>query len=105
MACHQSDLKFTPKEIWNVIIAMKPKNYSGFDKISNKMIKQLPQDYAHILAFQYNALFATVHWSKSWKHARTLCFNKTDNPAPSTNNCVPYHFYQFLARYMNGSFF
>jgi len=65
MACHQSDLKFTPKEMWNVITAMKPKNSTDFDKISNKMIKQLSQDYAHILAFQSNALFAMVHWSKS----------------------------------------
>jgi hypothetical protein len=36
MACHQSDLKFTPKEIWNVITAIKPKNSSGSDKISKK---------------------------------------------------------------------
>jgi hypothetical protein len=53
------------------------------------MIKQFPQDYAHILAFQSNALFAMVHWSKSWKHARTLCFNKTHNPAPSTQQLRP----------------
>jgi endonuclease/exonuclease/phosphatase (EEP) superfamily protein YafD len=89
LACHESDLKFTPKEVWDVITAMKSKNSSGFDRISNKMIKQLPQDYAHILAFQYNALFATVHWSVSWKRARTVCFNKTDNPALSTQQLRP----------------
>ena len=89
LACYESDLKYTPKEIWNVITAMKSKNSSGYDRISNKMIKQLPQECAHILALHYNALFETVYWSKNWKQARTLCFNKSDNPAPTTQQLRP----------------
>jgi len=89
LACQQSDLKYTSKEIWDVICAMKGKNSSGFDKISNKMIKLLPESYATILALQYNSLFTTVHWSRNWKRARTICFNKSDNPAPTTQQLRP----------------
>ena len=42
LVCYRSDLKFTRKKIWNFITAMKPKNSSEFDRISNKLIKQLP---------------------------------------------------------------
>jgi len=39
LACYESDLKFTSKEIWNVITAMKSKNSYGFDRISNNYPK------------------------------------------------------------------
>jgi hypothetical protein len=68
---------------------MKAKNSAGFDRISNKMVKQLPKIYSEILAFQYNELFSTAYWCKSWKHARTICFNKSDSPAPSTQQLRP----------------
>ncbi|CAF2095552.1 unnamed protein product [Rotaria magnacalcarata] len=68
---------------------MNSKNSSGFDLISNKMIKRLPESYAHILAPQYNDLFASAYWSKNWKRARTICFNKSDQSAPTTQQLRP----------------
>ena len=84
LACQKSDLQFTPKEVWDVISSIKSKNSSSFARIPNRMIKQIPKTYAHILALQYNALFSSVFWGKSWKQARTICFNKSDSPAPTT---------------------
>jgi hypothetical protein len=89
LAYQKSDLQFTPKKVRNVLSAMKSKNSAGFDRVSNKMIKQLPENYAHLLATQYNKLFSIVHWSKNWKQARTLCFNKVDSPAPTTQQLRP----------------
>ncbi|CAM4809500.1 unnamed protein product [Rotaria magnacalcarata] len=88
-ACQNSDLKFSLEDIRGVIRGMNSKISSGFDRISNKMIKRLPEIYAHILAPQYNALFSSACWSKNWKQARTICFNKTDHPAPTTQQLRP----------------
>ncbi|CAF3346556.1 unnamed protein product [Rotaria socialis] len=84
-----SDLKFTSEEVWQVIKSLKGKNSSGFDLISNKMIKNLPHNYLNILTKQYNALFSLSYWDKNWKQARTICFNKVDSPAPTKQQLRP----------------
>ena len=89
LAFQKSDLLFTTKEVWQVIKSLKGKNSSGFDLISNKMIKNLSESYADILKDQYNFLFATAYWDPSWKQARTICFNKVDNPAPTSQQLRP----------------
>ncbi|CAF1996937.1 unnamed protein product [Rotaria magnacalcarata] len=61
-ACQNSDLKFSPEDIRDVIRGMNSKSSSGFDRISNKMINRLPAVYTHILAPQYNALFSSAYW-------------------------------------------
>ena len=58
---HQSDFVFTTREVLQVLKSLKPKNSSGFDNISNKIIKNLPEIYVQILTKQYNALFALLH--------------------------------------------
>ncbi|CAF2120575.1 unnamed protein product [Rotaria magnacalcarata] len=84
-----SDLKLTSEEVWQAIKSLKGKNSSGFDLISNKMIKNLPHNYSNILTKQYNALFSLSYWDKNWKQARTICFNKVDSPAPTTQQLRP----------------
>ncbi|CAF1277970.1 unnamed protein product [Rotaria magnacalcarata] len=34
-------------------------------------------------------MFRNAFWDNSWKQARTICLNKVDNPAPSTNQLRP----------------
>jgi hypothetical protein len=87
--CQQSDLVFTTKEVWQVLKSLKTKNSSGFDNISNKMIRNLPEIYVQILTEQYNALFATSHWDKHWKQSRTICFNKVATAAPTAQQLRP----------------
>ena len=98
LVCQKSDLQFTPKEVWDVISSIKSKNSSSFDRICNRMIKQIPKPYAHILALRYNTLFASVFWSKSWKQARTICFNKSNSPAPTTQQLRPISLLPALAK-------
>ena len=40
---YQSDLKFDATDVKKVIAVMKTKNSSGFDLVSNKMVKILPK--------------------------------------------------------------
>ncbi|CAF4801270.1 unnamed protein product, partial [Rotaria magnacalcarata] len=86
---NQSDLQFTEQDIRNTIRSLKNKNSSGLDQVSNKMIKLLPVQYHSVLAKAYNNLFRTAFWGKEWKTARTICLNKSDNPAPTTNQLRP----------------
>ncbi|CAF3137196.1 unnamed protein product, partial [Rotaria sp. Silwood2] len=85
----QSDLKFNEQDIKNTIRSLKNKSSSGFDQVSNKMIKLLPTHYHGMLTHAYNVLFRYAHWGKEWKMARTICLNKSDNPAPMTNQLRP----------------
>lgn len=84
-----SDLQFTKQEIKSTIQSLKCKNSTGFDQVSNRMIKLLPVQFHDTLAQAYNVLFQSAYWGKEWKIARTICFNKCDNPAPSTNQLRP----------------
>jgi hypothetical protein len=63
--CNESDLKFTVDEVKKVIASMKTKNSDGFDRVTNKMIKILPQSYIYLLADSYNTLFTEVYWGES----------------------------------------
>ncbi|CAF4018496.1 unnamed protein product, partial [Rotaria sp. Silwood1] len=65
----QSDLQFSEQEIKNTIRSLKNKNSSGFDQVSNKMIKLLPAHYHVLLTHAYNELFRAAHWGKEWKMA------------------------------------
>ena len=42
-----------------------------------------------MLTLAYNELFRAAHWGIEWKMARTICLNKDDNPAPTTNQLRP----------------
>ena len=85
----QSDLRFNEAEVRNVLRALKMKHSSGFDKVSNRMIKLLPSHFHKVLTQAYNKLFESAHWSEQWKSARAICLNKCDSPAPTTNQLRP----------------
>ena len=85
----QSDLVFSEQEIRSTIRAMKCKSSSGFDQVSNRMVKLLPAHYHKILENAYNRLFRSAHWGGEWKMARTICLNKCDSPTPTTSQLRP----------------
>ncbi|CAF2796317.1 unnamed protein product [Rotaria sp. Silwood2] len=84
-----SDLQFTEQDIKNTIRSLKCKTSSSFDQVSNKMIKLLCAHFHDMLTRAYNELFQAAHWGKEWKMARTICLNKCDNPASTTNQLRP----------------
>jgi hypothetical protein len=89
MVLCQSDLRFDVREVGQTISALKVKNSSGLDKVSNKMVKLLPVRYHGALTQAYNRLFRSAYWGKNWKTARTICLNKPNNPIPTTTQLRP----------------
>jgi hypothetical protein len=69
----QSDLQFKDQDIKNTIRSLKNRNSSGFDQVSNKMVKLLPAHYHELLTRAYNVLFCNAFWGNEWKRARTIC--------------------------------
>lgn len=49
----------------------------------------LPIQYYRLLAHAFNELFCTAFWDEEWKTTRTICFNKSNSPAPATNQLRP----------------
>ena len=84
LLCSSSDLRFSVSEMQTVIRRLKNKKSTGFDLVSNKMIKALPSSFASTLVEGYNRLFSAAHWCQAWKQARTVCLNKANHPAPAT---------------------
>ncbi len=84
-----SDLQFKEQDIKNAIRSLKKKNSSGFDQVSNKMVKLLPTHYHALLTSAYNVVFGNAFWGSEWKKTRTICLNKSDNPVPTTNQLRP----------------
>ncbi|CAF1404808.1 unnamed protein product, partial [Didymodactylos carnosus] len=89
LVCHQSNLKFTHKDLKNVISKMNTKTSCGFDKISNKIVKTIPDVYYRDIVIAFNELFSRAQWNKEWKQSRTICFNKVDSPSPTTSQLRP----------------
>ncbi|CAF4485054.1 unnamed protein product [Rotaria socialis] len=86
---NRSDLRFSEQDITNTIRSLKSKNSSGFDQVSSKMIKEIPEHFQVILPHAYNQLFSAAYWGSEWKLASTIYLNKSDNPAPATNQLRP----------------
>ncbi|CAF1534814.1 unnamed protein product [Rotaria magnacalcarata] len=65
------------------------KKSSDFDQVSNTMIRLLPEHYHAPLTQAYNDLFRNAQWGSEWKTARSICLNKSENPAPITDQLSP----------------
>ena len=89
LTANESDLQFTDQDIMATIGSLRRKGSSGFDQISDEMFKQLPSHFHGMLTRAYNNLFQGAHWGNDWKIPRTLCFNKSDGSAPTTNQLRP----------------
>ncbi|CAF4333601.1 unnamed protein product, partial [Rotaria magnacalcarata] len=58
----QSDLKFSVQDIKDAIRSLRSKKSSGFDQVSNTMIRLLPEHYHALLTQAYNDLFRNAQW-------------------------------------------
>ncbi|CAF3384851.1 unnamed protein product [Rotaria socialis] len=58
---NRSDLRFSEQDITYTIRSLKSKNSSGFDQVSNKMIKEIPGQFHVMLTHAYNQLFSAAH--------------------------------------------
>jgi hypothetical protein len=63
-------------ELKNVIRTLKPKKSSGFDEISNFMIKRLPPTYLECLSKCFNDWMKRNIFLNDWKAAKIVTLNK-----------------------------
>ncbi|CAF1927041.1 unnamed protein product [Rotaria magnacalcarata] len=101
----QSDLKFSVQDIKGAIRSLRSKKSSGFDQVSNVMIKLLPEHYHALLTQAYNDLFRNAQWGKEWKTARTIYVSiNRKTQLQQQINYAQYLCYQHSARYTRDYF-
>ena len=64
------------REIKQHISKMKQKKSSGFDQVSNFMVKRLPPSYISCLANCFNAWLREYRYPEVWKLAKIVTLNK-----------------------------
>lgn len=74
----------TPKEIGNIIRKLKNRKAPGKDKISSKMLKNLPKKMIVQLNHIYNACFKLCYFPSAWKEAVILPI-----PKPGKDPTIP----------------
>lgn len=66
----------TPDDIRSVIKRLKPKKSTGFDSISNHILKKLPSVFCDKMTIIANNCFNTGYFPQIWKVAKVLAFPK-----------------------------
>lgn len=76
----------SPKEIKNILKSLQNKTSSSVDKITNKLLKNLPKK-AHIYLCQlFNACMKLNYFPEVWKHAKVVAIPKPKkNPADASS--------------------
>jgi len=70
-------IKFKVKQVKNMIDkSINPKKSPGFDLITGKMIRELPQKGIQMFTFISNAILRTGYFPKQWKIAQIIVFPK-----------------------------
>ena len=76
-------------EIKKYISKMKPKKSSGFDEISNFIIKWLPPSYINCLANCFNTWLSEYRYPDFWKSAKIITLNKLKVGIPRCDQTRP----------------
>lgn len=76
-------------EIKQIIKTLKPKKSSGFDEISNYIIKKLPVEFHRTITIIINNCLNIGYFPSVWKNAKILSFPKVGKTANSVTNYRP----------------
>ena len=76
-------------EIKRYITKLKPKTSSGFDMVSNLMIKKLPPSYVSCLANCFNTWIEDQRFPDVWKIAKIVTLNKLKSGVPRCEQTRP----------------
>jgi hypothetical protein len=76
-------------EVKILIKKMKGKKSSGFDEISNQMIKMLPPTYIECLVNCFNTWLKDCKYPNFWKTARVITLNKLKAGVPRCDQTRP----------------
>ena len=76
-------------EIKRLIKTLKPKKSSGFDQVSNYIIKKLPPNYIECLARCFNCWLKECRYPDEWKVAKVITLNKLNSGIPKCDQTRP----------------
>jgi hypothetical protein len=83
---HQSFHPATAHEIMTILKDIRGRGAPGADKITNKTLKQLPEEFHHVMANVANGSMKLSHIPKQWKHAEIVMIPKPGkNPSDPTS--------------------
>lgn len=68
---------------------MKPKKSTGFDLVSNFMIKKLPPSYIDCLGKCFNSCLSECSYPEEWKIAKIITLNKLKSGTPKCDRNRP----------------
>jgi hypothetical protein len=76
-------------EIKRHISKLKPKKSSGFDAVSNFMIKRIPPSYIRCLVKCFNTWLSEYRYPEFWKLAKIVTLNKLKTGVPRCDQTRP----------------
>lgn len=83
---HQSFQPTTAHEIMTILKDIRGRGAPGADKITNKALKQLPEEFHQVMANVANSSMKLSHIPKQWKHAEIVMIPKPGkNPSNPTS--------------------
>ena len=77
------------REVTWFIRSLKPKTSTGFDQISNAIIKKLPPSYIEYLVCCFNQWLRDSTYLEEWKIARIITLNKLKSGTPKCEQTRP----------------
>lgn len=75
--CKIFDEPFTIQKLNSAIRNLKIHTSPGIDRVDNKMLSLLPEEYLHILLDIYNSIFDTGAFSDAWRHSLVYLIPKS----------------------------
>lgn len=85
-----SNIKFSVKEVSDTVMKnINPKKAPGFDLITGKMIRELPQKGIKLFTFISNAIMRTGYFPKKWKIAQIILIQKPGKEATQVSSYRP----------------
>lgn len=104
---HQLDLpirKFTKSEVKDVIRKLKPNKAPGYDLITPKTLKELPDEALCLLTFIYNACLSHCFFPPQWKVAEITMILKPGKAAEHVSSYRPISLLPILGKVLESLF-
>ena len=79
----------SPNEVKQIISKLKIGKSPGYDLISNKMLKHLPNKTITLLTFIYNSMLRLSYFPLTWKYSIVILVHKPHKPKHLTSSYRP----------------
>jgi len=88
----------SPREIKQFILKLKDKKSPGYDLITNKMLKFLPEKSIMLLTHLYNSMLRLSYFPLIWKFSTIILIHKPNKPKNEASSYRPISLLPVLAK-------